>query len=145
MNAEIAAAGRARGTQHVVDALHDLALVERPAVALLQELGYEIVEGRITVNGEPAHTGQRISFGDRIAVDGKPVCVLGSPYNDLAEQDITNGAAILALPSMLRALLLLREVRPFNWNDGDDADLEAAWEAVGDALAMAGHPEPEPA
>ena len=24
-----------------------------------------IVEGRITVNGEPAHTGQRISFGDR--------------------------------------------------------------------------------
>jgi 23S rRNA pseudouridine2605 synthase len=32
-----------------------------------------IVEGRITVNGEPAHTGQRISFGDRIEVDGKPV------------------------------------------------------------------------
>jgi 23S rRNA pseudouridine2605 synthase len=34
-----------------------------------------IVEGRITVNGEPAHTGQRISFGDRIEVDGKPVRV----------------------------------------------------------------------
>ena len=32
-----------------------------------------IVEGRITVNGEPAHTGQRISFGDRVEVDGKPV------------------------------------------------------------------------
>ena len=32
-----------------------------------------IVEGRITVNGEPAHIGQRISFGDRIAVGGKPV------------------------------------------------------------------------
>ena len=32
-----------------------------------------IVEGRIIVNGEPAHTGQRISFGDRVEVDGKPV------------------------------------------------------------------------
>ena len=32
-----------------------------------------IVEGRISVNGEPAHTGQRISFGDRVEVDGKPV------------------------------------------------------------------------
>ena len=32
-----------------------------------------IAEGKITVNGEPAHTGQRISFGDRIEVNGKPV------------------------------------------------------------------------
>ncbi len=32
-----------------------------------------IAEGRISVNGEPAHTGQRISFGDRIEVDGKPI------------------------------------------------------------------------
>lgn len=34
-----------------------------------------ITDGRITVNGEPAHIGQRISFGDRIALDGKPVKV----------------------------------------------------------------------
>jgi 23S rRNA pseudouridine2605 synthase len=32
-----------------------------------------IVEGRITVNGEPAHIGQRISFGDQIRVNGKPI------------------------------------------------------------------------
>jgi 23S rRNA pseudouridine2605 synthase len=32
-----------------------------------------IQEGKITVNGEPAHTGQRISFGDRVEVNGKPV------------------------------------------------------------------------
>jgi 23S rRNA pseudouridine2605 synthase len=32
-----------------------------------------IAGGRITVNGESAHTGQRISFGDRVAVDGKPI------------------------------------------------------------------------
>jgi 23S rRNA pseudouridine2605 synthase len=34
-----------------------------------------ITDGRITVNGEPAHIGQRISFGDRIELDGKPVKV----------------------------------------------------------------------
>lgn len=34
-----------------------------------------IQEGQVTVNGEPAHVGQRISFGDRIQVRGKPVRV----------------------------------------------------------------------
>ena len=34
-----------------------------------------ILDGHITVNGEPAHIGQRISFGDRIQVKGKPVRV----------------------------------------------------------------------
>jgi len=34
-----------------------------------------IVDGKISVNGQPAHIGQRISFGDRIQVDGKPVKV----------------------------------------------------------------------
>ena len=32
-----------------------------------------ILDGRITVNGEPAHIGQRISFGDQVKVAGKPV------------------------------------------------------------------------
>ncbi|MDH3210339.1 MAG: pseudouridine synthase [Burkholderiaceae bacterium] len=32
-----------------------------------------IVDGRITVNGEPAHVGQRIAWGDRIQVDGKAI------------------------------------------------------------------------
>jgi 23S rRNA pseudouridine2605 synthase len=32
-----------------------------------------ILDGSITVNGEPAHIGQRISFGDQIKVKGKPV------------------------------------------------------------------------
>jgi 23S rRNA pseudouridine2605 synthase len=32
-----------------------------------------IADGKITVNGEPAHTGQRISFGDRVEVNGKLV------------------------------------------------------------------------
>ena len=38
-----------------------------------------ILEGRITVNGHPAHIGQRISFGDRIAIGGKPVRVRIAP------------------------------------------------------------------
>jgi 23S rRNA pseudouridine2605 synthase len=32
-----------------------------------------VLEGRITVNGQPAHIGQRISFGDQLRIDGKPV------------------------------------------------------------------------
>ncbi len=38
-----------------------------------------ILEGRVTVNGEVAHTGMRISFGDRIAIDGKPARVRIAP------------------------------------------------------------------
>jgi 23S rRNA pseudouridine2605 synthase len=34
-----------------------------------------IADGRVTVNGQPAHTGQRISFGDQIKIGGKPVKV----------------------------------------------------------------------
>jgi len=38
-----------------------------------------IAEGKIEVNGEVAHIGQRISFGDRVAVNGKPIRVRISP------------------------------------------------------------------
>jgi 23S rRNA pseudouridine2605 synthase len=38
-----------------------------------------IAEGRVTVNGQAAHTGQRISYGDKIAVNGKPVKVRIAP------------------------------------------------------------------
>ncbi|WP_372527147.1 pseudouridine synthase [Piscinibacter sp.] len=34
-----------------------------------------ILAGKVTVNGQPAHVGQRISFGDHIKVDGRPVKV----------------------------------------------------------------------
>jgi len=32
-----------------------------------------IADGHVMVNGEPAHVGQRVSFGDRVSVNGKPV------------------------------------------------------------------------
>jgi len=37
------------------------------------EMEQLIVEGRITVNNEPAHIGQRIQFGDHVKVNGKPI------------------------------------------------------------------------
>ncbi len=38
-----------------------------------------IIDGRVSVNGEVAHTGMRISFGDRVTIDGKPVRVRIAP------------------------------------------------------------------
>jgi 23S rRNA pseudouridine2605 synthase len=38
-----------------------------------------IVEGLITVNGEPAHIGQRISYGDQVRVAGKTIKVRIAP------------------------------------------------------------------
>jgi 23S rRNA pseudouridine2605 synthase len=32
-----------------------------------------IAEGRISVNNEPAHVGQRVQYGDQIKVNGKPI------------------------------------------------------------------------
>jgi len=38
-----------------------------------------IAEGQVMVNGQPAHTGQRISFGDKISVAGKVIKVRIAP------------------------------------------------------------------
>ena len=38
-----------------------------------------IAEGRITVNNQPAHVGQRIQYGDSIKINGKPVRVRITP------------------------------------------------------------------
>jgi 23S rRNA pseudouridine2605 synthase len=45
-----------------------------------------IGEGRITVNDELAHVGQRIQFGDRIKVNGRaiPVRIQAMPVRVLA-------------------------------------------------------------
>ncbi len=39
------------------------------------EMEQLITEGRISVNNEPAHIGQRIQFGDHVKVNGKPIKV----------------------------------------------------------------------
>lgn len=43
------------------------------------EMEQLILEGRISVNGEPAHIGQRIQFGDQVKVNGKPIRVQIAP------------------------------------------------------------------
>ena len=32
-----------------------------------------IVAGRVSVNGEPAHIGQRVALNDQVRVNGKPI------------------------------------------------------------------------
>jgi 23S rRNA pseudouridine2605 synthase len=43
------------------------------------EMEQLILQGRISVNAEPAHIGQRIQFGDSVKVNGKPVRVRIDP------------------------------------------------------------------
>jgi 23S rRNA pseudouridine2605 synthase len=48
-------------------------VLAQAGVGSRRDMEEAIQEGRVTVNGEPAHTGQRISFGDRVEFNGKPV------------------------------------------------------------------------
>ena len=48
-------------------------VLAQAGVGSRRDLEQMIADNRVTVNGEVAHTGQRISFGDRIQIDGKPV------------------------------------------------------------------------
>ncbi len=43
------------------------------------EMEQLILEGRISVNNEPAHIGQRIQFGDQIKVNGRPLRIRIDP------------------------------------------------------------------
>ena len=43
------------------------------------EMEQLILQGRISVNSEPAHIGQRIQFGDSVKVNGKPIRVRIDP------------------------------------------------------------------
>jgi len=43
------------------------------------EMEQLIMEGRISVNNEPAHIGQRIQFGDHVKVNGKPIRIRIDP------------------------------------------------------------------
>ncbi len=43
------------------------------------EMEQLITEGRISVNSEPAHIGQRVQFGDQVKVNGKPIRVRIDP------------------------------------------------------------------
>ena len=54
-------------------------VLAQAGVGSRRDLEQMIIDKRVTVNEEPAHTGQRVSWGDRVAVDGKPVRVRIAP------------------------------------------------------------------
>lgn len=48
-------------------------VLAQSGVGSRRDLEQMIVDGRVSVNGQPAHVGQRISHQDRITIDGKPI------------------------------------------------------------------------
>ncbi|WP_247652792.1 pseudouridine synthase, partial [Ideonella aquatica] len=54
-------------------------VLAQSGVGSRRDMEQAIEAGRVEVNGETAHVGMRISFGDRITLDGKPVKVRIAP------------------------------------------------------------------
>ena len=54
-------------------------VLAQSGVGSRRDMEQAIEDGRVAVNGETAHVGMRISFGDRITLDGKPVKVRIAP------------------------------------------------------------------
>jgi 23S rRNA pseudouridine2605 synthase len=82
-DAEQEAPGAAEATKRVlapqVDAPKLHKVLAQAGLGSRLDMERLILEGRISVNGEPAHVGQRIQFGDVIKVNGKPVRVRMTP------------------------------------------------------------------
>jgi 23S rRNA pseudouridine2605 synthase len=70
-NAESAPAKRVLSPQAETPKLHKV--LAQAGLGSRLEMEQLIMEGRISVNNEPAHIGQRIQFGDQIKVNGKPI------------------------------------------------------------------------
>jgi 23S rRNA pseudouridine2605 synthase len=54
-------------------------VLAQSGVGSRRDLEQMIADGRVTVNSEVAHVGQRVSWGDVVAIDGKPVRVRIAP------------------------------------------------------------------
>jgi 23S rRNA pseudouridine2605 synthase len=70
-NAEVALPKRVLSPQAETPKLHKV--LAQAGLGSRLEMEQLIMEGRISVNNEPAHIGQRIQFGDQIKVNGKPI------------------------------------------------------------------------
>ena len=70
-SAEVGLAKRVLGPQSDTPKLHKV--LAQSGLGSRLEMEQLIVEGRISVNNEPAHIGQRIQFGDQIKINGKPI------------------------------------------------------------------------
>jgi 23S rRNA pseudouridine2605 synthase len=73
----------APGTRRVLAAAPDSPklhkVLAQGGIGSRREMEELITEGRVSVNGEPAHLGQRIQPGDQIRVNGKPLKVRIAP------------------------------------------------------------------
>ncbi|TAK78972.1 MAG: pseudouridine synthase [Aquabacterium sp.] len=74
---EEAAAKRVLSPEPDAPKLHKV--LAQSGIGSRRDMEQMITEGRVSVNGEPAHIGMRISFGDEIRVAGKLVKVRISP------------------------------------------------------------------
>ncbi len=69
--ADLAAPKRVLAPQAETPKLHKV--LAQAGLGSRLEMEQLIMEGRISVNNEPAHIGQRIQFGDQVKVNGKPI------------------------------------------------------------------------
>ncbi len=76
-NAEVELAKRVLSAQPETPKLHKV--LAQAGLGSRLEMEELINEGRISVNGEPAHIGQRIQFGDQIKINGKPIKIRVDP------------------------------------------------------------------
>jgi len=76
-NAEVELAKRVLSAQPETPKLHKV--LAQAGLGSRLEMEDLINEGRISVNGEPAHIGQRIQFGDQIKINGKPIKIRVAP------------------------------------------------------------------
>jgi len=70
-NPELAAPKRVLQPRHESPKLHKV--LAQAGMGSRLEMEQLILEGRISVNNEPAHIGQRVQFGDQIKVNGRPI------------------------------------------------------------------------
>jgi 23S rRNA pseudouridine2605 synthase len=68
---DAAAAKRVLAPQAETPKLHKV--LAQAGLGSRLEMEQLIMEGRISVNNEPAHIGQRIQYGDQIKINGKPI------------------------------------------------------------------------
>lgn len=54
-------------------------VLAQAGISSRRDIEQMVQDGRISVNGEVAHVGQRVMFGDRIDIDGKPVKIRIAP------------------------------------------------------------------
>jgi 23S rRNA pseudouridine2605 synthase len=76
-SAELAPSKRVLAPQPETPKLHKV--LAQAGLGSRLEMEQLIMEGRISVNNEPAHIGQRIQYGDQIKLNGKPIRVRIDP------------------------------------------------------------------